>query len=401
MTKIFYGWRIVAACMVANLLGNAFGLFGVGVYLHALAETKSWPVGDISIGLTLFFVVSAVLQLPVGRTISRIGPRPVIAVGALSMAIALVGLGRAQSIGEAWLAFAAMGVSWACLSITAITAILAPWFEKYQGRAASVASLGANIGGIVGAPILLFGIGRIGVGLTTLIAAVTSLVVLLPLAMFVLKRSPQEMGLFPDGAARESIRSADEVHWTLARAVRTLPLWTVIVAFSIVMSVQIGFLTHQVSFLSSTMPPAMVSFTVSLTAAAALVGRLCLAHFADKIDQRVIAASVFVVAAATFAALAFIKAAWLLAAASIVFGLTVGNTTILSPIIVRREFGAAAFGTVFGLASTIVQLVTALGPSFYGLMREATASYQVPLLIAAGLDVIAACAILSGRRRAS
>jgi MFS family permease len=399
--KHFYGWRIVAACMVANLLGNAFGLFGVGVYLHALAQTKGWPVGDISVGLTLFFVVSAVLQLPVGRTISGVGPKPVIAVGALAMAIALLGLGRAQSIGEAWLAFAGMGVSWACLSITAITAILAPWFEKYQGSAASIASLGANIGGIIGAPILLYGIGRMGLGPTTLMAAGTSLVILLPLAVFVLKRSPQEIGLLPDGAAQDSIRSADEVRWTLARAARTLPLWTVIVAFSLVMCVQIGFLTHQVSLLSSTMPPAMVSLTVSLTAAAALVGRLCLAHVADKIDQRVIAASVFVIAAATFAAFAVIEAAWLLTAASIVFGLTVGNTTILSPIIVRREFGAAAFGTVFGFASSIVQLVTALGPSFYGLMRETTLSYQTPLLIAAGLDVIAACAILSGRRRAA
>jgi hypothetical protein len=29
--KHFYGWRIVAACMLANFLGNALGLFGVGV----------------------------------------------------------------------------------------------------------------------------------------------------------------------------------------------------------------------------------------------------------------------------------------------------------------------------------------------------------------------------------
>lgn len=396
--KIFYGWRIVAACLVANLLGNAFGLFGVGVYLHALAETKGWAIGDASIGLTLFFVVSAALQLLVGRTISRIGPKPVIVVGALSMAIALIGLGRVQSLGAAWIAFAVMGISWACLSITAITTILAPWFEKHQGRAASIASLGANIGGIVGAPVLLFGIANVGLGSTTLIAAIASLAVLLPLAVFVLKRSPQELGLFPDGAAQASVRSVDEPRWTLAGAIRTAGFWTVIVAFSFVMMVQIGFLTHQVSFLSLTMSPLMVSLTVSITAAAALTGRLALAQFADKVDQRVIAASVFALAATTFTTLAFADAAWLLVAACIVFGLTVGNTTILSPIIVRREFGAAAFGTVFGFASTIIQLATALGPSFYGFMREVTTSYRTPLLIAAGLDVIAACVILSGRR---
>ncbi|ETR79072.1 hypothetical protein X566_11500 [Afipia sp. P52-10] len=400
MTKMFYGWRIVAACLAVNLLGNAFGLFGVGVYMHALAETKGWPVADISVGLTLFFVVSAALQWLVGRTIGRVGPKPVIAVGALSMATALVGLGRVPSLGAAWLAFAVMGISWACLSVTAITTILAPWFEKRQGRAASIASLGANIGGIVGAPVLLFGIAHLGLGPTALMAAIVSLVVLLPLAVFVLKRSPQELGLFPDGAAQAPVRSVDEPYWTFAGAIRSVGLWTVVIAFSFVMMVQIGFLTHQVSFLSLTMSPLMVSLTVAITAAAALTGRLALAQFADRIDQRVIAASVFTLAATTFTTLAVVKAAWLLVAASIVFGLTVGNTTILAPIITRREFGAAVFGTVFGFASTIIQLATALGPSFYGFMREATASYQAPLLIAAGFDVIAACVILSGRRRA-
>ena len=73
------------------------------------------------------------------------------------------------------------------------------------------------------------------------------------------------------------------------------------------------------------------------------------------------------------------------------------NVTILSAIIVRREFGARSFGTVFGFASTIIQLATALGPSFYGVLREASSSYQLPLLIAAALDVVAAVIVWSGR----
>jgi cyanate permease len=76
----------------------------------------------------------------------------------------------------------------------------------------------------------------------------------------------------------------------------------------------------------------------------------------------------------------------------------VGNVTTLSPIIVRREFGAAAFGPIFGVASCAIQLVTALGPGFYGLLRDTSGSYREPLLVAATLDVIAAIAILRGRR---
>ena len=89
---------------------------------------------------------------------------------------------------------------------------------------------------------------------------------------------------------------------------------------------------------------------------------------------------------------------WVMITACVVYGVTMSNITILSAIIVRREFGATSFGTVFGFASTIIQLATALGPSFYGTLREASSSYQLPLLIAAAFDVMAAVVVWSGRR---
>ena len=63
--------------------------------------------------------------------------------------------------------------------------------------------------------------------------------------------------------------------------------------------------------------------------------------------------------------------------ASVVLGLTIGNVTTLAPIIVRREFGAAFFGTIFGVASCGIQLATALGPGFYGLLRDASGGYRL------------------------
>ena len=138
--KHFYGWRIVAACVIVNMFGNALGLFGVGVYLKALSETRAWPLGQISGGITVFLIVSASLMLPVGRTIGRFGPKPIVFLGALSMAAGVLGIGFASSVTEAYVAFAVMGIGWASLSSVAIAAMLAPWFEKHQGRAVSLAS---------------------------------------------------------------------------------------------------------------------------------------------------------------------------------------------------------------------------------------------------------------------
>jgi MFS family permease len=397
----FYGWRIVAACMTVNMFGNALGLFGAGVYLKALSETRGWPLGQISGGVTLFLLTSAALMLPVGKTIGRFGPKPIVVVGAVSMAASVLGIGLARSIVEVYAAFAIMGIGWASLSATAIAAMLAPWFERHQGRAVSLASLGASLGGIVGVPVLLFGIAEIGLTLTTLVAAMTILGVLLPIAGFVLKRSPGEMGLFPDGTPSATMPKQQSRAWTVRAAARTPALWTVTAAFSIAMFVQIGFLTHQVAFLSSALSPGLVATTASATAIAALIGRLCLARYVDRIDQRVLSAAVFALAAASLCALGWLPAKWVLVAGCLIFGLTVGNISILSAIIVRREFGAVSFGAVFGVASSIIQFATAFGPSFYGALREASLSYQSPLLIAAALDLVAAMIVLAGRSRVS
>lgn len=394
-SRVCYGWGMVLACMTAALIGNALGLFGLGVYLHAVIAANGWTISLVSGAVTLFYVISAVLLIPVGGAISRFGPRTVIALGGLAMAAGVAGIGQADAPWHVYLAFLSMGVGWACLSTTAIATTLAPWFERFQGRATSIASLGASAGGMVGAPVLLFGIGQIGFAATTMVAGALAVCILLPLAILVLRHRPRDMGLLPDGlpASTKAVTDVPEA-WTRATALRTAALRSVMVAFGLGMMVQIGFLTHQVTLLAQSLGTVSVAMTVSATAVAALVGRLALARFADQIDVRLTAGAMLLLAATALCVMALGPSPMVLVGASIAFGLTVGNVTTLSPIIVRREFGAPAFGAIFGVASCGIQLVTALGPSLYGVVYDVLGSYKYALIVAASLDVMAAMVVV-------
>jgi MFS family permease len=398
--RVFYGWWVVAACMLSALVGNALGLFGAGVYLHQAVTANGWSTGLVSGAVTLFYVVSALLLIPVGIAIKNYGPRPIIALGGVALAGGVIWIGQATVPWQAYLAFLLMGIGWAGLSTTAVATTLAPWFDQHQGRAVSIASLGASAGGIIGAPALLFGIARIGFAATTLAAGLFAIAVVLPLAVLVLRNRPQDLGLFPDGLPlRGAAAAIDAADWTLAAALSTPALRSVMATFGIGMMVQIGFLTHQVMLLAQSFDRVAVSITVSSTAIAALAGRLALARFADELDARMTAAAALLIAAGSLGAMGLFPVPPVLIGASIVFGLTVGQVTTLSPIIVRREFGAQAFGLVFGAASCGIQLATALGPGFYGLLHDAFDSYHPALLGAAGLDVVAAGLVIAGRRK--
>jgi MFS family permease len=399
-SRIFYGWWMVGACLLTALIGNALGLFGAGIYLRAITASTGWATSVVSGAVTLFYVVSAVLSIPVGSGINRIGPRLFITFGGLAMAAGVAGIGHVNEPWHAYVLFSLMGVGWACLSTTAVATTLAPWFEKYQGRAITIASLGASLGGMLGPPLLLLGVDRIGFTRTTSLAAVIALMVLTPLALFVLRQRPEDMGLSPDGLppapARRTYRQST---WTRADAVRTRAFRTTVIAFGVAMTMQIGLVTHQAALLAQFLSTKAVAATLSATAISALIGRVGLAKFADRIDTRVTSSIVFLVAAVAYCALTVSDNPVSLVGASMLFGLTVGNVTTLSPIIVRREFGAAAFGPIFGLASCVIQLAAAMGPSFYGLVHDWFGAYRESLLVAAVADTIAAMVINAGRQQ--
>ena len=349
----------------------------------------------------MFYVTSALLLVPVGGIIGRAGPQPIFVVGAAALAAGVAAIGQVTQPWQTYVVFVVMGVGWACLSTTAVATTLAPWFERHQGRAVSIASLGASVGGMAGAPILIAGIARLGFAATTAIAAALALAVVLPLALFVMKRRPQDLGLFPDGALEAHGTTAGTApSWNRRSALRTTALRSVMLGFGLGMMVQVGFITHQVTLLSPSLGAAGTSLTVSATAVTALLGRLMLARFADQISARLTASVMMVVAAGALAMQALSPVPAVLIVGSLLMGLTIGNVTTLAPIIVRREFGAASFGALYGVASCVIQLGMGLGPAFYGVLHDAFGGYVVPLVLAAGADLVAASVVFAGTARA-
>jgi cyanate permease len=84
---------------------------------------------------------------------------------------------------------------------------------------------------------------------------------------------------------------------------------------------------------------------------------------------------------------------------SVCYGLTIGNLTTLSPIVARREFGAASFGAIYGAAASIIAFAMAFGPGIFGILRDALGSYGPALIIAALLNLMAAVIIVWGGRK--
>ena len=396
---IFYGWWLVAAYLLVAVVSWSLGTFGMGVYIHSLSAQRGFSIGLVSSAVTLSYLVSAAVLMPVGTATARFGPRPVIALGGVVMGLAVAGIAWCSEAWQVFLLMLLLGLGRSCLSTTSISTGLAPWFERHQGRAISTALLGASIGGIIGTPLLLGGILAFGFQVALGLAGLAAVLLLLPLAAFVLKDRPQDMGLHPDGEPPGPGKAVAPSHWTRAGALRTWRFQTQLVAFGLGLMVQIGFLSHHVSMTAPTLGESGASLAVSAAAAAAFLGRVLLARYSDRVDVRLATGLVLLVAAASLAGMAVFTGPTGLMLASVAYGLTVGNLTTLSPIVVRREFGATSFGQVFGLAASLIAFASAFGPGLFGAIRDATGSYGPALLLAGALNLVAAGAIIGGRRQ--
>jgi MFS family permease len=418
---VFHGWRVVGACFVIAAFAWALGLFGGSVYLQAVTAHHGWPIAQVASAITLFFLVSAAAQRAVGRGIDRWGPRPVLSAGALSITLGVALVGQVGQPWQLFPCFVLVGLGWSALSTTALSATVAPWFERHQGRSMTLAIMGASVGSIAGVPLLLLALSRLGLAEGLALAAVVAAAVLLPLIGMALRhRGPADIGLrrdgdppedeagaLPAGAAATPVPAPPAAgapgHPGAVRplAARGRPGWllgSAAAGFALGLLVQIGFITHHVALASPVLGLAGAGLLVSVTGVGAFAGRIVLARIVDRVDVRRLAMRIMVVQALVMAVLAVTTAPAVLVVASVIYGWCIGHVTTLGPIVVRREFGAAAFGATYGSAATAIQFVAATGPAIFGWLRDAFGGYGAPLAVAAGLSALGAVALAVGGR---
>ena len=178
---------------------------------------------------------------------------------------------------------------------------------------------------------------------------------------------------------------------------RAPQFWTLAVPFGLVLIAQVGFLVHQLSLLEPALGHLQAALVVSATTVSALVGRVAAGWLSDRMDRRVLSATIFAVQAVALAVIAASPARAALFAASVAFGLGVGNVITLPPLLAHAEFGARSFAVVFGMASAAMQIGVAFGPGVVGVLRDLTGGYGVAVGVLAALDAVAVAGVLWGR----
>jgi MFS family permease len=354
----------------------------------------------LSFATTGYYLAGGTLMMFTGTAIDRLGPRSVVLVCTFALCASLALLPFISAPWQIVPAYLLMAIGWAGTSWTAIPCILARWFDRKRGLAISIAFTGASFGGIIVTPLLIYLTNVYGFAPAAGAVALGGLAIIGALAVLFLHRGPEIFGLPLDGTTPRGETGA-KYRATGAqddtKPLRTVSFWTTTIAFSLALTTQVGFLTHQIPLLAPELGTQIAGLAVAVTTAASVCGRLALGLVIDRVEPRAVSAVAFAFQALALIGLSHVSAHWAIFAACIAYGVWVGGLITLPAVIVQREFRPGVFAATIGLVTSISQFAFAFGPGLLGFLRHVAGSYGPVLFTCAVLNLAAGALILVPR----
>src|SRR5689334_2010540 len=198
--RIFYGWYMVAASVVANTIFSAAYFQGFGVLILPIERAFGWDRWVISAAMSLRQLESGIVSPAVGFLLDRFSARKLIFWSAVISGFGFVGLGFTAGIATFFLCFViiSLGASGVSHAVT-WPVIISRWFHRKRGLATGLAVTGP----IFGSPIVILNtqIEQAYGWRIVLLAYGLLILVVVTLLSIIVRDRPETYGLQPDGDA--------------------------------------------------------------------------------------------------------------------------------------------------------------------------------------------------------
>lgn len=403
----FYGWYIVAGSWIALFLFNAVN---PGLFFKPILEEFGWDRATLSLVHTLGLLLFAVATPFIGRIIDRYGARIMFFICVIAQAVSATLTGLATGIGHIFTG----RFLYELKPLHAGQVLINRWFVRKRGVSQGLAATGIPIGALVLSPLSQYLILDWGWRPTMFFWAGVTFVIMIFFS-FLMKNTPEEKGLHPDGEeplpeveageVAAGLPSPDSTGHTLAQAARSGSFW-LLAGSHLICGIGCGFImTHIVIFATDFGYTDMVGASlVSVLGGLNLLGVLVTGPLSDRYARhRVLALTYVIRSLAFFTGVGFIvlegEFLWVLYAAVVLFGFGWFTTSPLTSGLVADLFGNLRMGTIIGVMLSGHTVGMALGAYAGGVSFDLTGSYYVFFIIQGALEMLAAVLTFVIRRK--
>lgn len=362
---------------------STFLLFVFGVFVEPLSKTFGWSKPSILFAATIVSLMIMVVSPLQGYLIDRFGARPIVLSSCLAFALGLGGMYFLSSnISSFYIMYGLLPLLAIGLWPVSYLRVVSTWFEKRLGLAIGIANGGIGLGAAMLPPILTYIILNGSVQWAYVSLGVIVLLVALPINALLLYESPETR------PARGVASASNEDFKSL---IKTQTFIVLTLAFFFLGFVNTGLVTNQISLLiDGGATPQQAAFVQAVFGLAVLIGRFLTGVLLDYVSAKRLMSAVCIGGAAACLLYAMGPAGAIVYLCAILIGMVYGAEFDVLSYIIKRSFGLASFGRVYGTIFAVFQLGAALGATLLPLSRTQFQSYGP------GLAVYAAVLVLSG-----
>lgn len=382
-------------------MGLSYGIFTVfvfGIFVKPLEAEFGWTRAELSFALMLTNIAVIIASPSVGLIIDRIGVRRV-----LIPSVVLMGLSVASMIllsGNIWYYYALyflIPLLGAGTLPQSYSRVLIAWFVRRRGIALGISLAGFGVGAALIPYFAQMMISGYGWRFAYAGFAVAIFVLTLPMAVFILKEKPEEMGCNPDGVRDEELNSTayqeligkSNVGLTGTEAAKTGSYWLILTSFLLVGVSLTGILAHLVPMLIDRgVAPQTAALCMTSLGIGLIFGRVTSGFLMDYFFAPYVTAcfllgllvGIIILATGTSSGVVFVAAACV--------GMASGSEISEIAYICSRYFGPLAFGQIYGIMFAAFQIGAAFGAPLMGAYYEMAGDYIGALWIGAGITLL-------------
>jgi len=397
--RIFYGWWIVAFGSLINAVGG--GIFFHGFTVFFLPLKNDFKASSTAISLLYGAArLEGGFEGPiVGYLISKLGPRAVIITGVCMAGGGLLLLSLVHDFWTFFLIFVfIVYFGYNAGFFHPVTAAVNNWFIRHRGVGFSAVGATSCAGGMIMAPLLSWIIQDFGWRTGSITAGLLLLIICLP-ATIPIRRSPELMGLFPDGASSregsprgfDSGSDVGEFDFSVKEALRTKAYWLLMGTISLRLFVTTAINAHFIPILVwRDLSETTGAYLVSLYAFSSIFTTVAIGWIGDRWNKPLVCSLGLMPMIMAMIGLVFGQATFILYFFAVAFAITMG-TAPLNWALIGDFFGRRSYATLRGMMAVSYGTTGFLSPIYAGWIYDSTGSYTLVLITFSAILLATSC----------
>lgn len=394
--RSIYHWVILVCCVLTLMFAYSTRIGLAQLFATEILKETGFATSAYFLAGTISSVICIFTGPIAGKLLRGKYMRPTFFICVVGTLVSYACYGFCHSLWQFYLVGALVGIFAMGCGTIPVSVLITNWFEKNRGLMISIAMMGISIGGTVLSPLLSWLIVEFGWRYAYFILCALSLIVLVPIALFVVRRAPQDVGLEPYGHGEETAVSTKKKNvpasnWnaTLKEARKTPILWMFAVgAFLIYFTA--CFMGHMSYYLQGVgFDAAAVASYISLYSVVAIIGKLVLGRIFDRFGPKIgilFGCGTFLLFLVGFL---FVQGSpMMLYFAAVMYGFGTCTATVAIPIMTTSVFGAKNYSELYGFISAFTMAGSAIGSSAIGFLYDLTGSYRPALTVLAILTAL-------------